>query len=162
MHTAMNTRNAHVSSLYCSTRLYFCLSDITTCVRSGCSSHRSCVGWISSCTAWWRPAWSASRRECSWVSISWTLDYVPFRVFHYNCIGTVYCLPSTSIVVLMPQHRCHNLSSSSWGGWPSAVWLLLLFFLLFEIHFISSSVYGIMFWIVPLFYTILSCCRSKH
>ena len=47
------------------------------------------------------------------------------------------------MVVLMPQHRCHNLSSSSWGGCPSAVWLLLLLFRGWETHFISSSVYGI-------------------
>jgi hypothetical protein len=58
------------------------------------------------------------------------------------------------MVVCMPQQRCHNLSSSSWGGCPSAVWLLLLFFRGWETHFISSSVYGIMFGIVPLFLTI--------
>jgi hypothetical protein len=76
-------------------------------------------------------------------------------------MGTVYCLPSTSMVVRMPQHRCHNLSSSSWGGCPSAVWLLTLFFFAGLLnHSCSWSVY-IMSWIVPLFYTILSCCGSK-
>jgi len=82
-------------------------------------------------------------------------------LYHYNCIGTVYCLPSTSIVVCMPQHRCHNLSSSSWGACPSAVWLLTLFFFAGLLnHSCSWSVY-IMSWIVPLFYTILSGCGSK-
>ena len=76
-------------------------------------------------------------------------------------MGTTYCLPSTSMVVRMPQHRCHNLSSSSWGGCPSAVWLLTLFFAGLLNHSCSWSVY-IIAWIVPLFYTILSCCRSKH
>ena len=80
----------------------------------------------------------------------------------YNCMGTVYCLPSTSMVVRMPQHRCHSRSSSSWGADPSAVWLLTLFFFAGLLnHSCSWSVY-IMCGCVPLFYTILSCCRSKH
>ena len=69
-------------------------------------------------------------------------------------MGTVYCLPSTSIVVLMPQHRCHSLSSSSCGADPSAVWLLtLLFFAGLLNHSCSWSVY-IMCGCVPLFLTI--------
>ena len=55
----------------------------------------------------------------------------------------MYFLPSTSMVVCMPQHLCHNLSSSSWGGCPSAVRLLTLFFLagLDDSHSCSWSVY---------------------
>ena len=69
-------------------------------------------------------------------------------------MGTVYCLPSTSIVVCMPQHRCHSLSSSSWGRCPSAVWLLTLrFFAGLLNHSCSWSVY-IMCGCVPLFLTI--------
>ena len=57
----------------------------------------------------------------------------------------MYCLPSTSMVVLMPHARVYILSSS-WGGCPSAVWLLTLFFLagLLNQSF-SSSVYIIVF-----------------
>ena len=69
-------------------------------------------------------------------------------------MGTVYCLPSTSIVVCMPQHRCHSLSSSSCGADPSAVWLLTLFFFAGLLnHSCSWSVY-IMCGCVPLFLTI--------
>ena len=101
-------------------------------------------------------------RDC--ISVCLTLYDVPLRVFHYSCMGTMYFLPSTSIVVCMPQQRCHNLSSCSCGADPSAVWLLTLFF--FDLagllnHWCSWSVY-IMCWCVPLFYTILSCCRSKN
>ena len=112
--------------------------------------------WMSKCLLLFVP-------PC-WIVLSVpsrSLYYVPFRVFHYNWTGTTYSLPSTSIVVLMPQHRCHNLSSSSWGACPSAVWLLTLFFFGRLNHSCSWSVY-IMSWIVPLFYTILSCGGSKH
>ena len=54
----------------------------------------------------------------------------------------------------MPQHRCHSLSSSSWGRCPSAVWLLTLrFFAGLLNHSCSWSVY-IMCGCVPLFLTI--------
>jgi hypothetical protein len=46
------------------------------------------------------------------------------------------------MVVCMPQQRCHNLSSSSWGAAPSAVWLLTLLFFAGRLnHSCSWSVY---------------------
>ena len=75
-------------------------------------------------------------------------------------MGTMYVLPSTSMVVLMPHALDQSLASSCF-----TLRCLLRFDLRYEpvvTQVISSSVYGIMFWIVPLFSTILSCCRSKR
>ena len=89
------------------------------------------------------------------------LNKVVFLCFaHYSCIGTMYSLPSTSMVVLMPHARVYSLGSSR-GGCPSAVWLLTLFFLAGRLsHSCSWSVY-IIGWIVPLFYTNLYVAGQK-
>ena len=136
-----NATNAHVSSLYFSTRLYFCVSDIVLCVFL-CIPRLDCVE---------QRTRDDHRHEHA---------HGQDRVGHHSCMGTMYSRPSTSMVVFMPQARVYVLGSSCF-----TLRSLLRFDLRYEpvvTQVISSSVYGIIGWCVPLFLTILSCCRSKR
>jgi len=68
--------------------------------------------WMSKCLPlFFPPCWIVPLVLCR------SLYYVPFCVFHYNCTGTTYVLPSTSIVVLMPQARVGL--TNQWPPWQS-------------------------------------------
>ena len=75
---------------------------------------------------------------------------------HYSCIGTTYSLPSTSIVVLMPQARVYVLGSSSLTF--RCLLRLDLRYLPVLTQFISSSVYGIM---IALCFTLIYMLQVK-
>ena len=90
------------------------------------------------------------------ISVCLTLYDVFFRVFHYNCMGTTYSLPSTSMVVWMPQARVYDRGSSC---------LILRCLLVLDLrylpvltHCISSSVYGIM---IDLCFTLIYMLQVK-
>ena len=127
-------------------------------------SSRPRMLWMSRCLPlFFPPCWIVLSVPCR------SLYYVPFCVFHYNCTGTTYSLPSTSIVVLMPQARV-GLTNQ----WPplqshsvcSTLRCLLVFdflyFLGFVNHVCSSSVYIMSGDCSFVFATILSCSRSKN
>ena len=130
-----NATNAHVSSLYFSTRLYFCVSDIILCVFL-CIPRLDCV--------------EQRTREYD----AHEHAYGQYRVGHHSCMGTMYSRPSTSMVVRMPHALDQSLASSCF-----TLRSLLRFDLRYEpvvTQVISSSVYGIIGWCVPLFCFILS------
>ena len=77
-------------------------------------------------------------------------------IMDYSCIGTTYSLPSTSIVVLMPQARVYVLGSSCLTF--LCLLRLDLRYLPVLTQFISSSVYGIM---IALCFTLIYMLQVK-
>ena len=75
---------------------------------------------------------------------------------HYSCMGTTYSLPSTSMVVLMPQARVYVLGSSCLT--LRSLLVLDLRYLPVLTQSISSSVYGIM---IDLCFTLIYMLQVK-